>query len=184
MITLTIGNNAKSQGVELNNNGKKEIVPVLDLAKALQGLKLGTTVTIKNDNSNVKTYRGTYYLLFMQEFEEVILFYQDSYGNLRQVFTDNEIYISKGIYFILADGTQVKILKSNNKKAYRVAYLGDNGEENVLTKVYKNKSSELIGQTYLDLFTAIKYATLLHSKEPNKQFVVLTPKGTVLYQVG
>ena len=184
MITLTVGNNSKVQGVELNNNGKKEVVPVLDLAKVLQGLRLGTTITVKNENSHVKTFKGTYYILFMQEFEEVIIFYQDSHGNLRQVFTDNEIYISKGLYFLISDGTPVKILKSNNKKAYRVVYVDDNSEENIVTKSYKNKSSGMIGQTYMDLFTAIKYATLLHSKKPSTQFRVITPKGTVLYQVG
>jgi|BioPla2DNA2_1021312.scaffolds.fasta_scaffold01813_23 hypothetical protein len=183
MITLTIGNNAKSQGVELNNNGRKEIVPVLDLAKVLRSLRLGTTITVNSENTRVKSFKGTYYVLFMEEFEEVIIFYQDSHGNLRQVFTDNEIYISKGLYFLIADGTPVKILKSNNKKAYRVVSEYADGVK-VFTKNYKNKSSEIVGQTYLDLFTAIKYATLLHSKEPNRVFQVITPKETVLYQVG
>lgn len=184
MITLSIGNNAKQDGIEINNNGKKEVVGVLDLAKSMQKLRLGTNITIKNENSRARQFTGNYYILFMQEFEEVIIFYQDSYGNLRQIFTDNEIYISKGLFFNVADDTTVKILKSNNKKAYRVVYLDDNGEENVITKAYKNKSSGLVGQTYLDLFSAIKYATLNHSKNPDKQFRVITPKGTVLYQVG
>lgn len=184
MITLTVGNNSKVQGVELNNNGKKEVVPVLDLAKVLQGLRLGTTITVKNENSHVKTFKGTYYILFMQEFEEVIIFYQDSHGNLRQVFTDNEIYISKGLYFLISDGTPVKILKSNNKKAYRVLFKDYDGRDTILSTTYKNKSSELVTQTYLSLFTAIKTATLQHSKSPDITYYVITPKGTVLYQVG
>ena len=74
------------------------------------------------------------------------------------------------------------ILKSDSKRAYRVAKcVGDDFE--VVANTYKNKSSQVVPQVYMNFFEAINLAVYNHSKHPKTSYAVISPKGTVMFKV-
>lgn len=178
MIKLSMDIN----GLELNNNGKKKVLSEKDAYKELKNLRIGSNLLIESDNIRVKKHSGDYYLLFLEEYEEVNILYTDKQGLLRLVFMGREDEALKGIYQNVADEMVIKILKSSNKKAYRVVE-ENHGNFSVIEVEYKNKSSQLNKKIYLTIQEAIKVASYNH-RQNGGSYRVITPKGTVLFDIG
>ena len=181
MIKLQI----KSQGdysLIRSHNSFKDIGPV-DMSNVLkQSLRQGTTIMVENSNTRPEPHRGDYYLLFMQEYAMVYLFYLDVKGVLRIVYSGHESSAAKAVYQYIANETNLTILKSDSKRAYRVAKcVGDDFE--VVANTYKNKSSQVVPQVYMNFFEAINLAVYNHSKHPKTSYVVISPKGTIMFKV-
>lgn len=151
-------------------------------------IKIGTDIVIENENTRPKPHRGKYYLLFMQEFETVYLFYVDTKGILRMVFSGDMEKAVESIFNNIASDMSVKILKSSSKRAYRVVKSNRNSNETqVLNFTYRNKSSQNVEQVYLNLFEAINFASQAFKKSSQnitEKYCVITPKDTVLFEIG
>lgn len=150
-------------------------------------IKIGTDIVIKNENIRPKPHRGKYYLLFMQEFETVYLFYVDTKGILRMVFSGDTKKAVESIFNNIASDMSVKILKSSSKRAYRVIKVNQSSNEiQVLNFTYRNKSSQAVDQTYLNLFEAINFASQSFKKGTqsiDEKYCVITPKNTILFEI-
>ena len=181
MIKLQI----KSQGdysLIRSHNSFKNVCEV-DMSSILKSnLRQGTTIMVENVNTRPEPHRGDYYLLFMQEYGMVYLFYLDVKGVLRIVYSVHESSAAKAVYQYIANETNLTILKSDSKRAYRVAKcVGDDFE--VIPHTYKNKSSQVVPQVYMNFFEAINLAVFKHSKHPKTAYVVISPKGTIMFKV-
>ena len=181
MIRLVL-NKQNDNSLIRSHNSFRGLDPV-DMSNVLKtALRQGTTISVESDNTRPEPHRGDYYLLFMQEYEMVYLFYLDVKGVLRIVYSGNESSAVKAIYQYIANETNLTILKSDSKRAYRVAKcVGDNFE--VIAHNYKNKSSQVIPQIYMNFFDAINFAVLNHSKHPKTAYAVISPKGTIMFKV-
>lgn len=142
-------------------------------------VKIGTNIEIKSDNTNVKPHRGKYYALFVREFNVVHLLYLDVNQNLRVIYTGPIETAVYNIYRMISDGMVIKVLQSNQKRAYRVV----DAEGMVINYTYKNKSSEKIDSVYLNLYDAIQFAAY-RNHLTGKLYRVITPKGTALFEIG
>lgn len=176
----------KTQIAELKEKGAKTIKLVFqDMGTYLnEKIKIGSDFEIETDNQKVKTHSGNYYLLFLEEFNTVFLFYVDSSNKLRTVYSGDITNAVNSIYKNIGDKSTVKILKSSNKKAYRVVKFRRETLVEVKTFTYKNKSSQKVEQVYLSLFEAINYASKLYKEDKNFSYRVITPKETELFRIG
>lgn len=173
-----------------NANLKKSHDPIenvnfKEMSKILcQNVRIGTTLQIKSDNSKVEPHRGKYYLLFMEEYNMVYLFYLDVSDNLRVIYTGPMSNAVSALYNMIADGMEIRVLQSKGKRAYRVAMCNPYNETmEIKAAQYKNKSSERVNQVYMNLFEAINFAVKL-SHDNHRQFAVITPKGSKFFIVG
>ena len=178
MITVTLN----KDWADVNNYGKVDTVVHTELNDILYNLRLGTSVKIKSDNPKVEPHRGEYFLLLVEEFEEIYIMYKDLSNKVRIVYQGYLPETGRALYRNVADDMVVKVLKSNNKKAYRVVE-EVNGEERVVEFTYKNKDSEVVKQVYLTILDCIKVAANRQYKNGGK-YKVITPKGTVLFEIG
>ena len=185
MKTIVLKN---SRVGDFKSKGSKVISLVFkDLSIHLeQSIRIGTDILVKTDNTKPEPHRGQYYLLYMQEFGSVYLIYIDTSGVMRIVYQGDMLNAVEALYRFVSDETVVKILKSSNKRAYRVINNTDSVDDElvVVDFKYKNKSSQINSQVYLSLFEAINHAVYLHKKNKHKSFSVITPKGTTLFKVG
>ena len=190
MIKLVLNSNGTNSLIRSHNSFKD--LGFVDMSMILKdNIRQGTTIRVISDNSRPQPHRGDYYLLYMQEFDSVYIFYVDIQGVLRVVYTGNVENACKGIYQNIANDTDVKILKSSGKRAYRVFRCEnkrtDLEKSQLITFTYCNKSSQKINQVYLNLFDAINYASKNYRNARDKKnvsFKVITPKNTVLFTVG
>ena len=144
----------------------------------LDNLRLGTSFEVINKNKQPLPHRGSYYLLYLEEFNMATLLYLDVSKDIRILYygdMENAVY---SLYRGLATGTTVKFLKSEARKTYRV--VDDAGEE--VSFEFKNRDAEICNQKYLKIFDAINYAVKLH-KETGKTYSVVTKSGTTLITV-
>ena len=147
-------------------------------------IKIGSDFEIETDNIRVRKHKGKYYLLFIEEFNSVFLFYVDTENKLRTVYAGDIGNAVNSIYNNIGTGSVVRILKSSNKKAYRVASYS-NGELNeIIPSTYRNKSSQSIKQVYMNMFESIQYAANLAKRGNGISYVVITQKGTELFRIG
>ncbi len=181
MIKLVLDKQNKSSLIRSHNSFRG--INLVDMSGVLKtSLRQGTTIVVNSDNTRPEPHRGDYYLLFMQEYGMVYLFYLDVKGVLRIVYSGNENSAAKAIYQYIANNTYLTILKSDSKRAYRVAKCaGDNFE--VVAHSYKNKSSQVVPQIYMNFFEAINFAVYSHSKDLNNSYVVISPKNSVMFKV-
>lgn len=181
MILKLSRNNAvlKKSHDPIENVSFKEMSMVL-----CQKVRIGTTLQIVSDNSKVKPHRGKYYLLFMEEYDMVYIFYLDVSNNLRVIYTGPMLNAVSAVYSMIADNMEIKVLQSKGKRAYRVAMCNPFNESvEIKSAQYKNKSSERINQVYMNLFEAINFAVKI-SHDTHKQCAVITPKGSKFFIVG
>lgn len=175
-----------TQVSELKEKGAKTVKLVFkEMGTYLnEKIKIGSEFEIESDNNKVKVHSGTYYLLFLEEFNTVFLFYVDSTNKLRTVYSGDIGNAVSSIYKNIGNKSIVKILKSSNKKAYRVAKFRDEKCIEIKTFAYKNKSSQRVEQVYLSLFEAINYASKLYKENNKYSYRVITPKETELFRIG
>lgn len=147
-------------------------------------IKIGSDFEIETDNVKVRSHKGKYYLLFIEEFNLIHLFYLDSSNRLRIVYSGDITNAIDSLYKNVGNESVVRILKSSNKKAYRVAKFIRETLVEVKTFTYKNKSSQNVEQVYLSLFDAINYASKLYKEDSNFSYSVITPKETELFRIG
>ena len=141
-------------------------------------IKIGSDFEIETDNVKVRSHKGKYYLLFIEEF------YLDSSNRLRIVYSGDITNAIDSLYKNVGNESVVRVLKSSNKKAYRVAKFRRETLVEVKTFTYKNKSSQNVEQVYLSLFDAINYASKLYKEDSNFSYSVITPKETELFRIG
>lgn len=183
MIKLAVnrGNLTVSKGKEI------EVLSESEMLNIIRKLRLGTKVFVNNVNQDVKKHRGQYYLLFEEEFDSVYILYIDLAGNLRQVayspISETIRLMSKNI----ADETEVIILKSDSKNAYRVYEETQNEGIVVREMLFKDKSSKQSNRVYMSILDAFKLATHLYKlSESNKRgsnFYVVTPKDNPILKL-
>lgn len=166
----------------LNNNSNKTLLSDNNGYSELKKLRIGSNLVIESDNVKVQKHSGSYYLLFVEEYEELNILYVDKQGILRLVFMGREKEVLKGLYYNVSDEMSIKILKSSNKRAYRVVEEVQ-GELKVLEVEYKNKSSQVSKQVYLTIQEAIKVASYNH-RQTGLSYRVISPKGTILFEIG
>lgn len=147
-------------------------------------IKIGSDFEIETDNVKIRTHKGKYYLLFIEEFNLVHLFYLDSSNRLRIVYSGDITNAIDSLYKNVGNESIVRILKSSNKKAYRVVKYKNDTLVEVKTFTYKNKSSQNVEQVYLSLFEAINYASKLYKEDSRYSYRVITPKETELFRIG
>ena len=147
-------------------------------------IKIGSDFEIETDNVKVRSHKGKYYLLFIEEFNLIHLFYLDSSNRLRIVYSGDITNAIDSLYKNVGNESVVRVLKSSNKKAYRVAKFRRETLVEVKTFTYKNKSSQNVEQVYLSLFDAINYASKLYKEDSNFSYRVITPKETELFRIG
>jgi len=175
-------NNKGNNSLIRSHNSFKGLGPV-DMSMVIKdNIRQGTTLFLVSDNPKPQPHRGTYYLLYMQEYQSVFLFYLDVKGTLRIVHSGNMEGAVDAIYRYVATDSEITILKSDSKRAYRVAKETHEGFE-VVGTLYKNKSSQKINQIYMNLFEAINVAVTSHKNNPSSHYVVITPKNTVMFKV-
>lgn len=154
-----------------------------EISSILPTIRQGTTIFVENANLRPEKHRGQYYILFMAEYDSVYLFYLDVSGNLRIVYSGAMDKCSNAIYSNIADETELTILKSDGKRAYRVAVQSNDAFE-VIPQSYKNKSSAVVPIIYMNFFDAINTAVTLHRKKKAVKYYVISPKNTVMFSVG
>ena len=183
MIKLSFKNGLNS--VDLIRGHGKTIkgYPHSDMSECLMTIRQGTTITVENPNPHIEPHRGKYYLLFVQEINTVFLFYLDVKFQLRYVYSGNLRNAASAIYSNIADGTELTILKSDGKRAYRVA-MNQAGELLTVPTQYRNKSSKMINQTYMNLFDAINWAVACHGSHYGRVYYVVTKDDGIMFQVG
>lgn len=181
MIKLQLNKQGENSLIRSHNSFKN--LGLVDMSNVLKNsLRQGTTICVESDNTRPEPHRGDYYLLFMQEYKMVYLFYLDVKGVLRIVYSGNELSAAKAVYQYIANDTHLTVLKSDSKRAYRVAKcVGDEFE--IIPYSYKNKSSQIVPQVYMNFFEAINFAVFKHSEHTKTCYVVISPKGTIMFRV-
>lgn len=144
-------------------------------------VKQGSKILVKNANTMPAPHRGDYYLLFMNEYEMVYLFYLDINGVLRIVYSGNQEKAVNAIYKFICNETQLTILKSDNRKAYRVVDVQDDSESINIT--YKNKDGKSIEQVYMTFFEAMNMAVLMRKRNPSNHYSVITKNKNSMFYV-
>lgn len=181
MIKLILNSNGDNALIR-SHNSFKGLGPV-DMSLAIKdNIRQGTTIHIVSDNTKPKPHRGDYYLLYMQEYMSVYLFYLDTQGVLRIVYSGDIENAVDAIYRFVSTDSSVTILKSDGKRAYRVGEQAKDGEYKIINATYKNKSSQIIPQVYMNFFEAINLAVSLY-KRNKKPYFVVSPKGSVMFSV-
>ena len=171
MIKLMLNSNGDNSLIR-SHNSFKNLGPV-DMSMVIKdNIRQGTTIKVVSDNDRPKPHRGNYYLLYMQEYNSVYLFYLDIQGTLRIVYSGSMESAVDSIYRFVADGMEVTILKSDSKRAYRVAKQTKEGFD-VKSMNYKNKSSQVIPQVYMNFFEAINFAVTCHKKDMKNTYCVI-----------
>lgn len=159
----------------------------VEMSRIIEGnIRQGTTLHLVTDNTKPEPHRGSYYLLFMEEYQSIYLFYLDVKGVLRIVYSGNIDSAVSAMYKYVANDTNITILKSNSKRAYRVVrVLSEDSPMSyeVISNTYKNKSSQIISQVYMNFFDAINYAVSCHNKQRNYSYCVISPKGSIMFKV-
>lgn len=185
MLKLVLNQKGSHSLIRSHNSfkglGYKEMSRVLH-----ENIRQGTMIHMVSDNKSPEPHRGTYYLLFMEEYQSVYLFYLDVKGILRVVYSGNIESAVSAIYRYVATDTDITILKSDSKRAYRVIRVvseQDPFSYEVINGVYKNKSSQHISQVYMNFFEAINLAVISHTKDKRYTYCVISPKGSIMFKV-
>ena len=144
-------------------------------------VKQGSKIIVKNSNTMPAPHRGDYYLLYMNEYEMVYLFYLDINGILRIVYSGNQENAISAIYKFICNDTVLTILKSDNKKAYRV--INTQEEDKNINMIYKNKDGKEIEQVYMTFFEAINMAVLMRKKTKLSHYSVISKSRKSMFYV-
>ena len=181
MIKLILKSNGDNSLIRSHNSFKG--LGVVDMSMVIKdNIRQGTTIKVISDNVKPKPHRGDYYLLYMQEYMSVYLFYLDTQGVLRIVYSGDIENAVEAIYRFVSTDSSVTILKSDGKRAYRVGEQAVDGEYKFVSATYKNKSSQVVPQVYMNFFEAINLSVSLYKKNKKPYFVV-SPKGTVMFSI-
>ena len=181
MIKLVLNSYGNNSLIRSHNSFRN--LGFIDMSMVIKdNIRQGTTIKVVSTNTKPKPHRGNYYLLYMQEYQSVYLFYLDTQGVLRIVYSGAMENAVDVIYRFVANDSEVTILKSDNKRAYRVAkQIGEDFEVKAIK--YKNKSSQLVPQVYMNFFEAINFAVTCHKKDMSNTYCVISPKNTVMFKV-
>ena len=180
MTKLYINKNRETRLIRSHNSIRNKTMDEMSLILR-DVIKQGSKIVVKNSNTMPAPHRGDYYLLFMDEYETVYLFYLDINGVLRIVYSGNQENATSAIYKFVANDTILTILKSNNKKAYRVINIQD--EDKNIHIVYKNKDGKPIEQVYMTLFESINMAVLMKKKNKSQHYSVISKSNKSMFYV-
>ena len=107
---------------------------------------------------------------------------EKTFDDLQTVVNNGGTGFANNNYTWNSGNSEVTILKSDNKRAYRVAkQIGEDFEVKAIK--YKNKSSQLVPQVYMNFFEAINFAVTCHKKDMSNTYCVISPKNTVMFKV-
>lgn len=180
MTKLTINKKKQVRLVKSHGSVKGKTMEETSLA-IRDGIKQGSKILVKNANTFPAPHRGDYYLLFMNEYETVYLFYLDINGGLRIVYSGNQENAVSAIYKFVCNDTTLTILRSDNRKAYRVIDTSD--ENKTVTTTYKNKDGKDIDQVYMSFFEAMNVAVLMKKKNKNHSYNVISKSKSPMFSV-
>ena len=181
MIKLVLNSNGTNSLIRSHNSFKD--LGFVDMSMIIkENIRQGTKIHLISDNPKPQPHRGEYYLLYMQEYSIVFLFYLDIKGTLRIVHSGDIENAVSAIYRYVSTDTDIVVLKSDSKRAYRVAKETNEGFK-IIDAVYKNKSSQKISQVYMNFFEAINFAVACHKKDKYNTYSVISPKNTVMFMV-
>ena len=180
MTKLYINKNRETKLIRSHNSIRNKTMDEMSIILK-DILRQGTKILVKNSNTMPAPHRGDYYLLFMNEYETVYLFYLDINGVLRIVYSGNQDNAISAIYKFVANDTKLTILKSDNKKAYRVINTQD--EDKNIHIVYKNKDGKPIKQVYMTIFEAINMAVFMKKKNQSYHYSVISKSKKSMFYV-